>query len=188
PVGVFTEVDDASLDVHVLLSFDRPEQFLSERTALEQDDTYRRAAEEHLAATKRDPAFARIDSTLMIAFAGQPRLSVPTNRSRVFELRTYESHSEAKARRKVEMFNEGEIPIFLKAGFETVFFGEALCGAGLPHLKYLLASDSMRANKANWAAFRKHPDWRAMKNLPRYADTVSNIDKLFLEPTGFSEV
>ena len=97
-------------------------------------------------------------------------------------------HSEAKAGRKIEMFNDGEIPIFREAGFETVFFGESLIGSGIPNLKYLLAAQDMEANRAGWKAFVGHPDWKAMKDLPKYADTVSHIDKQFLVPTSFSEV
>jgi hypothetical protein len=52
----------------------------------------------------------------------QPQLMVPNRALRILEQRTYQSHSEAKARRKIEMFNDGEIPIFREAGFETVFF------------------------------------------------------------------
>ena len=189
PVGIFTETGDkAAQDVHVLLTFSSPAQFLGERVGLESDSEYLQAADAYLATGKDDPAFARISSTLLVAFAGQPQLQPPRRRSRVLELRTYQSYSEAKARRKIEMFNDGEIPIFRKAGFETVFFGESLIDAELPNLKYLLAADDLDANRAGWQAFINHPDWIAMKDLPKYADTVSHIDKVFLVPTKFSEV
>ncbi|MGI9457981.1 MAG: NIPSNAP family protein [Aeoliella sp.] len=189
PVGAFTETGDAaSLDVHVLLTFASSDEFLRERTGLEADSDYVQSAKSYLAAAKNDPAFARIDSTLMVAFAAQPQLRAPRRRPRVLELRTYQSHSESKARKKIEMFNDGEIPIFRDAGFATVLFGESLFGADLPHLKYLLASDDMAANKASWAAFIDDPNWKAMKDLPKYADTVSHIDKVFLKPTGFSDM
>ena len=49
-------------------------------------------------------------------------------------------HSEAKAGRKIEMFNDGEISIFDETDFETVsFFGELFIGSVRPNLKYLLA-------------------------------------------------
>ena len=103
----------------------------------------------------------------MVAFAGMPRLALPGKEPRVFEWRLYESHSEAKARRKIEMFNDGEIPIFVDAGFAPVLFGETLIGPRMPNLKYMLASPSMAAHEAHWAAFRKHPDWLVMKNMPK---------------------
>lgn len=189
PVGVFTEIGDAATsNVHVLLAFAASDDFLRERTGLENDVAYAQAAQRYLTTAKQDPAFARIESTLMIAFEGHPLLTAPQRRPRVLELRTYQSHSEAKARRKIEMFNDGEIPIFRDAGFEPVFFGESLYGGNLPNLQYALASDDMEAHNEGWKAFRNHPDWIAMKDLPKYADTVSHIDQLFLAPTAFSEV
>ncbi len=189
PVGVFTEIgDQASLDVHLLLTFDTPQAFLNERLGLEGDAVYQKAAASYVASRKDQPAFSRIDSSLLVAFAGQPKLQAPRRRPRVLELRTYHSHSEARARRKIEMFNEGEIPIFRDAGFETVLFGESLVGPGLPNLKYLLAADDMAANEAGWQAFLQHPQWAAIKDLPRYADTVSKIEKVLLQPAEFSQV
>jgi len=189
PVGVFTEFgEQASAGVHVLLTLETAVQAATLRAGLETDPQYREAAAQYLATKKDEPAFARIESTLLVAFDGQPRLIIPNQAPRLLELRTYQSYSEAKARRKIEMFNDGEIPIFHKAGFETVFFGESLIGTGLPNLKYLLAAADMEANQASWKAFVAHPDWKAMKDLPKYADTVSHIDKQFLVPTSFSEV
>lgn len=189
PVGAFTETGgEASLNVHVLLTYSSPDQFLGERIGLESDGQYTEDAKDYLATGKDDPAYVRLNSTLLVAFTGQPQLSIPRNRPRVLELRTYQSHSESKARRKIEMFNDGEIPIFREAGFETVFFGESLFGGDLPNLKYLLASDDLTANKASWKEFVNHPDWKAMKDLPKYADTVSNIEKVYLTPTRFSDV
>ncbi len=189
PVGVFTETGDgASSHVHVLLTYQSLDAAAGERSGLEANSDYAQAAANYSQAGKDDPAFARIDSTLLVAFAGQPQIQLPGRRPRVLELRTYQSHSEAKARRKIEMFNAGEIPIFRKAGFETVFFGESLFGPDLPNLKYLVAAADMAANAAGWKAFREHPDWVAMKDLPQYADTVSHIDKLYLIPTAFSEI
>jgi hypothetical protein len=189
PIGVFTEIGEAATpSVHVLLTFPSPTAALTVRAEMEADSGYAAAAAEYLSAPPGDPAFTRIDSTLLVAFAGQPRLAVPRRAPRVFEVRTYESYSEAKARRKIEMFNSGEIPIFREAGFETVFFGESLVGPSLPNLKYLLAAPDMQANQAGWKNFIGHPDWVAMKDLPQYADTVSHIDKVYLAPTSFSEV
>jgi len=189
PVGVFTETGEASSNnVHVLLTFRSPEQFANSRQALENDPEYQAAGRDYLETAASDPAFERIESSLMVAFDGMPRIEVPTKNPRVLELRHYESYSEAKARRKVDMFNEGEIPIFLDLGFENVFFGETLIGPQMPNLKYMLAADSMEANAAGWKAFIEHPDWLAMRDLPRYADTVSHIEKTYLLPTGFSEI
>lgn len=189
PVGVFTETGEkAGPSVHVLIIYKTIEEFAGACTALESDADYATAASDYLAATMGDPAFERIESSLMVAFAGMPQLAVPARKPRVFELREYQSHSEAKARRKIEMFNNGEIPIFPEVGFENVFFGETLIGARLPNLKYMLAAESREANAAGWEAFKAHPKWLAMKDLPEYADTVSGIVQTYLLPTEFSQI
>ena len=54
----------------------------------------------------------------MRPFETVPKLELPFGggeagrRSRIFELRTYESHSEKASKKKIEMFNSGEIAIF----------------------------------------------------------------------------
>ena len=56
--------------------------------------------------------------------------------SRIFELRTYESHSDRAALNKLKMFNAGEMPIFRRTGLTPVFFGETVVGRedAEPHL------------------------------------------------------
>lgn len=189
PVGVFTETGEAATAaVHLLIVYESLQGFGSARMALEQDAEYQKAAADYLAAPMNDPAFERIESSLMVPFAGMPKLVVPTLRQRVLELREYQSHSEAKARRKIDMFNRGELPIFNKVGFETVFFGETLIGSRLPNLKYMLAAESLEANKAAFDKFRVHPQWLAMKDLPEYAETVSAVVQTYLQPTEFSRI
>jgi hypothetical protein len=189
PVGVFTETGDGATDaVHVLLVYPSLEKFAAAREALESDAEYLKAGADYLAAKKDDPAFERIQSSLMVAFAGMPRLAVPQGKPKVFELRTYESHSEERARRKIDMFNNGEIPLFVEAGFENVFFSETLVGDRLPNLKYMLAAPDMDANKAGWRKFTSLPGWLAIRDLPEYKDTVSKATPLFLEPMPFSQI
>lgn len=189
PVGAFTMIgpnNDPS--IRVLLTYPTAELLVGARDALEADFEYKQAAADYLAAKKADPAFTRIDSWAGVAFRTAPQLTPPKNRPKVYEMRAYESHSEDRARAKIEMFNSGEIPIFVDCGFEPVFFCETLIGVGIPHLKYMLAAPDMAANEAGWKKFQSHPDWLAMRDKPEYADTVSNIKKLFLEPTAYSQV
>ena len=46
---------------------------------------------------------------------GESSSGVTTNKNRVYELRTYESAHEKLGQLKVDMFNNGEVPIFLIA-------------------------------------------------------------------------
>ena len=142
--------------------------------------------------TSADPAFERIDSWLLAAFAGLPRLAVPAlarqRKPRIFEMRTYESFSELKALKKVEMFNAGEIGAMQELGLSPVFYGQVLVGRDMPELTYMLCSPDMATHKRNWAAFGAHPAWVRLKNDPQYADTVSRITSRFLMPAAFSQI
>jgi hypothetical protein len=189
PVGVFREIGpDAGHSLHVLLVFPTFDKFASERTSLEADAEYQKNAVDYLAAQQDDPAFERIDSWLLVAFDGMPQPKAPAKKLGVYELRTYESHSEERARKKIEMFNKYEITIFPDCGFTNVFFGESLIGSGLPNLKYMLAAPDMPTNEAGWKRFIEHPDWLKVRDLPEYKNTVSKIHKLFLEPLPFSQI
>ena len=85
PVGVFTETGDkAGSSVHVLIVYKSIEEFAGARTALENDGEYSTAAAGYLAAAMQDPSFDRIESSLMVAFDGQPQLSVPPRKERGF--------------------------------------------------------------------------------------------------------
>src|SRR5204863_1171650 len=104
------------------------------------------------------------------------------------EMRTYESYSESKALKKVEMFNAGEIEVMKEGGLGPIFYGQALVGRDLPHLTYMLSAETQEAHKKHWADFLKHPTWNKLKNDPQYADTVSKITSRMLVPTAYSQI
>ncbi|HEY9172584.1 MAG TPA: NIPSNAP family protein [Verrucomicrobiae bacterium] len=141
-----------------------------------------------------DPPYIRVESSFMVAFDGMPKLEVPKQalekKPRLFELRTYESHSEKASRKKIEMFNTGEIALFRRTGLTPVFFGETLVGARLPNLTYLLVFDDMPAHDANWRIFVNDPEWKKMSSAPGFTDPeiVTNISNVFLRPTAYSQV
>jgi hypothetical protein len=121
PVGVFTETD-AKQDpsVYVLVPYPSLEGITRAATALLNDPEYRQAGAPYLQTPKDKPAYVRIDSWLLRAFAGIPRLELPAysreKKDRIFEIRTYESYSETKAQKKVDMFNDGEIEVMREVG------------------------------------------------------------------------
>ena len=143
-----------------------------------------------LMAPKSDPAYERFESSLLLAFDGMPKLEVPSDKdTRVVQLRIYESHSIERHLMKVAMFNDGgEIEIFRKTGMDPVFFGQALIGSLLPNLTYMLQFDDMEAMDKAWDAFRKHPDWDALKGDPQYKDTVSRITNMVMRPLKASQI
>lgn len=190
PVGVFKFLDESSLNLYVLLPHKTLESFVTARQKVMADPQFLEAGAAFLDAPKSDPAYDRVESALLMAFDKMPKLEVPsTKASRVLQLRIYESHSEKKALKKIDMFNTGgEISIFRKTGLNPVFFGSALIDSKLPNLTYMVGFDDQEASEKAWAAFRSHPDWNALKNDPQYKDTVSNITNILLRPAACSQI
>lgn len=202
PVGVFAqqerlgapapgEVND-SRSVLVLIPYSALSELPSVLAGLDADAEYLAAGAEYLQSPLNRPAFQRIDSWLLQAFAGMPKVELPpycrARKPRLFELRTYESHSEVKARKKVEMFNRGEIQLMREVGLGPIFYGQGLIGGNLPSLTYLLSAESTDAHEQHWRVFRAHPAWERMKSDPQYADTVSKISHRFLAPVPYSQI
>jgi len=126
PVGVFTEIDlKDGPALYLLGTYPSLEVFATATARLSADAEYQKAGAEYLNSPKTNPAFERIDSWLMLAFAGLPKLDLPAycceRKPRVFEIRTYESYSELKAVKKVEMFNAGEIDLMRQVGLGPIF-------------------------------------------------------------------
>ena len=130
----------------------------------------------------------------MGAIEGVPKIEVPAsakgNQPRIFELRTYESHSKKANKKKIEMFNAGELEIFRRAGLAPVFFGETMIGAKMPNLTYMLTFENMAAREKNWGAFGSDPEWKKLSTTPGFTDAeiVSNISNIFLRPTAYSQI
>jgi NIPSNAP protein len=195
PIGVFDlYLGPETPAFYVLIPSASVEALATSELHLAHDEEYLKAAEEFDAAPAKQPAFGRIESSLMIAFEGYPKLTVPPvtakKGARVFQMRTYESPSLRDHRRKVEMFNSGEFDIFAKAGFWNVFFGDTLVGARLPNLTYMLSFPDLSELDAKWKAFVEHPDWKKLSSDPKFAfeSIVSNITNVILHPTGYSQI
>ena len=137
---------------------------------------------------KKQPAYQRIETWLLRAFKGVPQIEVPAKGPRIFEMRTYESHSEEFGNRKVEMFNSGEIAVFRDCGVKPVFFGQTIAGGLMPNLTYMVTFKDQDAQNKGWAAFRTHPGWEKLKNIEKYKGAVSNITKRLLKPKSYSQI
>ncbi len=195
PVGVFfpmpkTDAATEETTGYVLIPFQSVEQFGALGGKLAADDAYHQAGADFINAPATDPAFVRIESSFLVAFEGLPKLVVPAKTPRVFELRTYESHSKKANKKKIEMFNLGEIAIFRRNGLNPVFFGETLIGARLPNLTYMLVYDDMAAHDRSWGKFVADPDWKKLSKTPGYTDPeiVSHITNAFLQPAPYSQI
>ncbi len=195
PVGVFdVTIGPETPSIYVLMPSASLETLVTVETRLAQDVVYLKAGAPFLNAPAIEPAFVRMESSLLQAFEKIPGITLPAataaNGPRVFELRTYESPSDQDHKRKVEMMQSGEEAIFAKAGFTQVFYGDTLVGSRLPNLTYMLSFESMAERDKHWNAFRTAPEWKAMSSEPRYAfeSIVSSITNVILTPTAYSQI
>jgi hypothetical protein len=188
-VGVFTELSKSEpAKVYMLIPFASFEEYGKTILKLKADKDFTQASAEYDKIPMDQAAYERYDSSLMLAFDGNPRVIVPEKKDRLFELRIYEGYSEDALKRKVKMFNEGELDIFRSVKVNPVFYGENISGKGLPCLTYMSVYDSMDERDKAWKAFVAHPDWQKMSKMSEYADTVSKIHRVFLEPTAYSQI
>lgn len=195
PVGAFDlYLGPETPSLYVLIPSTSLDTLVNAEFRLAQDEEYMKTGAAFLNAPAQEPAYARMESSLMIAFEGWPNLVVPAataqHGSRVFQLRTYENPSHQDHRRKVEMFHNGEFEFFKKAGFWNVFYGDTLIGSRLPNLSYMLSFPDLAELNAKWKAFNADPDWVKLRSSPKfnYEAIVSNVTNLILNPASYSQV
>jgi hypothetical protein len=196
PVGVFEVVTGLPTPtMFVLTPCSSIESVVTMEGALDKDDAFASAAAAYIDASPADPAYVRQEVSLLGAFPKFPRIAVPaataTKGPRLFELRTYESHSEKAHRAKVKMFAEmGEIEIFRRAGLTPVFFSRTLAGPRMPSLVYMLVHENMAGREKSWDAFRNDADWKKLSATPGFTDPeiVSNITTVLLRPAACSQI
>jgi len=195
PIGVFTELEDSPKNkIYVLIPYDSLDVFASVPAKLAADTAYQTAAAEYLAATKSDPAFERIESSLHVAFDGMKKLALPPSSAEkkpwIFELRTYLSPSESKGDNKVKMFNSGEITLMQEVGMCPVFFAQTLSGPKMPNLVYMVSGANQEEHRKHWQGFINSPVWKKLSSAPEYKDNM--IDKgvinVFLKRTPASQI
>jgi hypothetical protein len=192
PVGVFVEKSaQEPVRIYIVAVYPSGEEAVRLSTRLAADKEHQQAAHEYLAAPASDPVYSRIESSLLVPIAGMPRLEKPdTSRPRLLNLRIYESHNERAAKKKIEMFNQGELAIFRRVGLTPVFFGETVIGGAMPNLTYMLVFPDEASREAAWVRFRDDAEWQKLRAIPEYADKeiVSRITNKILNPTAFSEI
>lgn len=196
PVGAFSvSVGPDNPSVYLLLPLPGADAMATLAGRLAADPEYRRGAEAFRSLPASDPPYVRREASLLQAFDSVPSVEAPAGAtaaaSRVFELRTYESHNEAAGQKKIRMFEEeGEIAIFRRVGLQPVFFGRNLAGTKLPSLTYMLVFADIAAREKAWAAFREDPGWLKLRSTPGYsnAEILTGIHNLLLRPTEYSQI
>jgi NIPSNAP len=195
PVGAFDlYIGPETPTIYLLMPSSSLDTLANVDLLLAQDQEFMKAGSSFWGAPAQAPAFTRVESSLLLAFQGHPKLTLPPPTAqkgkRVFQMRTYESPSYADHVRKVEMFNGGEYEVFRKAGFWEVFYGDTLIGPRLPALTYMLSFADLTELNDKWKVFGADPDWKKLSNSPRYAfePIVSNITNLILNPASYSQI
>jgi len=196
PVGAFKlDVGQQTPAYYVLIASGEAEALVSLDARLGADVDYVKAAAGFRDAPAAAPAFERSERTLLAAFSGWPKLTAPKMAEvklpkRIFQLRTYESASQVAHARKVAMFNQAEIGIFVRTGLTPVFFGDTLAGTRMPSLTYMLTFADTAELTAHWAAFSADPEWKELSKRPGNTDAeiVSNISNLYLSPLACSQI
>lgn len=188
-VGVFREMSlSEPVKIYLVIPYNNLEHFDGVGEFLAGDDTYQAAQTAYQQIPQENTVYYRFDTWLLRAFEAIPIMEIPKKEERIFELRTYEGYSEDAVRRKVKMFNDGEIPIFNDTGLHPVFFGKMISGPNMPALTYMIYFKDIEERDANWKKFLEHPDWKKMSGMEEYANTVSEIIRTFLVPLDISQV
>jgi hypothetical protein len=195
PVGAFKlDIGPETPAYYLLIPASSVEALVTLDMGLAEDAEFMKASAAFWGASAPAPAFVRVESWLLSAFAGWPKIVASRNDKkndkRIFQLRTYESAGYAGHVRKVQMFNEAEIGIFTRTGLTPVFFGDTLIGSRMPSLTYMLTFADVAELNAKWNVFVNDPAWKELSHRPEYADgeIVSNISNLYLSPLDCSQI
>jgi hypothetical protein len=196
PVGAWSVMMGPDVPaVYLLLPHPSAESVVTLASRVTGDLEYQRAAGPFRSLPASDPPYARREASLLRAFDSTPGVEVPSGPnavpSRVFELRTYESHNEAAGAKKIEMFEKGgEIAIFRRVGLTPVFFGRDVIGPPPPPPTYMLVFPDVAAREKSWGIFRDDPEWVKLRSTAGYANAeiLTNIHSQLLRPTDYSQL
>lgn len=188
-VGVFSEYGDPTPTViRILIPYRNTAHHAEVMELMGKDEAFAALREDYDKIPVEKAVYNRYSTSFFTAFDGLPTLVAPQEDATIYELRTYEGYSEDAVRRKVKMFNTYEFEIFDNTGLHSVFFGEQVAGPNMPALTYMLSFTSMEARDANWDKFRVHPLWQKISKMEEFANSVSNIQRNFLEALPYSQL
>lgn len=193
-VGVFkpkTIDSDSIKKVMLLIPFSSLEQFSNLDNQLSKDNAYLTAGAPYLKAPHDNKAYLRIESILMEAFNGRKNITLPSlnnsRKDRVYELRSYEGHTEAILENKIDMFHDGEFELFDKLDFNAVFYAKVISGPKMPNMMYMTTFENQTKRDELWKAFFASSEWKELSGNPLYKNNVSKSEITFLTPTEYSD-
>ena len=195
PVGVLIPTAEGgeakyANNVFVVAQHNTVDSFVNANAKLLADKRYMKDAAPIFETNSKNPVYTDCETWLLKNFPTVPQIEVPDlGPDRVFQARHYRSFNIERNAAKVKMFDKGgEIPLFREVNMHPIFFGDVVAGTKMPALLYMIgfASDEKRA--AAWKEFGSHPKWQAMRGLPEYADTATEIDNVVLKPSPGSQI
>ncbi|WP_234733731.1 NIPSNAP family protein [Tellurirhabdus bombi] len=198
-VGVFKPAPAAATGntpaeklVYLLIPFKSSEQVFRLPETLAKDKQYQTAAQDYINAEYNNPVFSHFETIVMEAFATMPTLATPSLKAspaeRVYELRSYEAATEKLHENKIRQFDNGELGIFKRLGFNTIFCGQVKAGHHMPNMMYMTSFENKAERDAHWKAFSADPEWKKLNSLPEYAHNFLRADIFLLHPTAYSEI
>ncbi len=195
-IGVFVNKANDTAKVkklYVLIPYTKLDDIPKLNKALFADAEVEAKGTDYINATSENPAYDRIVNHVMEGFRLAPSLMIPNLASsiedRIYELRSYESASEKKYWKKVEMFNEGgEIDIFSRLNFNPIFYAEVISGPTMPNLIYMTSFENMKDRNDHWNAFRDDAQWKELLSRKEFDKTVSKNVTLFLKAKPYSDL
>jgi hypothetical protein len=195
-VGVFTHItNDTAIDkrIYVLIPFSSIQQIDNLGRLLEKKKELMKQGSNYLNASHDQAPYVRFETILLKAFPYMPKVAKSglqgSINDRIYELRSYESPTEAYFASKVKMFNQGrEIALFKRLEFNALFYSEVVFGSHMPNLMYMTSFENMAAREAHWKSFGSDPEWKRLSSLPEYKDNVSHITIDFLHATSYSDL
>ena len=196
-IGVFKPVatDTAAFGklIYVLTPIKNLDQLLVIPVKLNADAAYQKAGKEYIDADYKNPPYARFETIVLRAFPDAPMLILPKLKGpkseRVYELRSYEGHTEKIHQNKVKMFNAGgEVKLFTRLGFNAVFYGQVISGSHMPNLMYMTTFENKASRDEHWNAFGSSPEWTKLKADPQYLNNMLKNTSYFMYPAEYSDL
>jgi hypothetical protein len=196
-IGVFKPIsnDTASIkQIVVIIPYISLDVWHRTSSVLELDQVYLNNAKSFLDADTIAFPFTRMETEILEAFPDQMKL-VPTTLKMtpdaLYEMRSYESPTEELHRVKVDMFNSGgEIILFKRLDFQSVFYADVLSGSHMPNLVYMVVFENAAAREQHWKAFGDSKEWKNISKDPKYRNniSVSHIESTLMHRTYYSDL
>ncbi|MGW1455664.1 NIPSNAP family protein [Salegentibacter agarivorans] len=191
-IGVFKPKADSLNKLYVLIPYTSLEEFASKNKAFQNSEVFQQKDGDYISGSNDNPPYKRMSTILLKAFKDMPVMKPSAiegpKKDRVYELRSYQSSTEALLKNKIKMFNEGgEIKLFDELDFNAVFYGEVIAGPHMPNLMYLTTFSDQESRDEHWESFGNSPVWKKMEAIPEYQGNVSKIDIHYLYPTDYSD-